>query len=161
MAGDITTASGTQVWIGAAVSAAAADSLAEFQAMSTWTEIGLIESLSEFGDESSDVTFAAIGDARTRHAKGARDAGTMTITCGHDPTDVGQAAIELAEQTNNQFAFRVQIPDGPAGFSDTIYYFRGLVRSRRHNIGTNDNVIRNTYAVGVNSELFTAPATSL
>src|SRR5262245_3680132 len=131
MAGDIITASGSQVWIGVAVAAAQADTLAEFLAMSTWTPIGLIESISEFGDESADVTFASIGDGRTRHSKGARDAGTMTLVCGHDPTDAGQAAIELAEQDKSNYAFRIQIPDGPPGWTNSIYFFRGLVRSRR------------------------------
>ena len=159
--GDIVTASGTKVYIGSAVTAAQADSLSEFQAMTPWTEIGLIESLGEFGDESADVTFAAIGDSRMRHAKGARDAGTLTITCAHDPTDTGQAALEAAEATNDNYAFRVTLPDGPPGYSDTELYFRGLVRSKRKNVGTNDNVIRNTYSVGVNSEVFTDLASSI
>jgi len=94
------TASGTQVFIGASVTTQEADSLAEFAAMSNWTEIRNVESVGEYGDQSSDVTFAALGDARTQHAKGARDAGQMTITVAHDPTDVGQAAMEAAEQTN-------------------------------------------------------------
>lgn len=152
--GDIVTASGTRVYIGNAVTAAQADTLAEFQAMSGWTEIGLIESISDFGDESADVAFAAIGDGRTRHAKGARDAGTMTLVCAHDPTDVGQTAVELAQSTNDNYAVRVVLPDGPPGFSDTELFFRGLVRSQRKNIGTNDNVIRNTYSFGLNSEVF-------
>ena len=154
--GDISTASGSKVYIGNAVSTTQADTLVEFQAMSGWTEIGLVESLGEFGDESSDVTFAALGDGRTRHAKGARDAGTMVITVAHDPSDAGQASIELAEQTSFNFAFRVTVNDGVTGFSDTELYFRGLVMSRRKNIGSNDNVIRNVYNVGVNSEIFTA-----
>lgn len=161
MAGDIVTASGTKVYIGPAVTAISADTLVEFQAISGWTEIGLVESVGEFGDESSDVAFAAIGDGRTRHAKGARDAGTMAITVAHDPTDVGQAAVELAEATNDNFAFRVTLPDAPTpAFSDTELYFRGLVRSKRKNVGTNDNVIRATYNIGVNSEVFQALATS-
>ena len=158
--GDIVTASGTKVYVGPAVITANADSLAEFQAITAWVEIGLVESLGEFGDESADVSFAALGDGRTRHAKGARDAGTMAITVAHDPTDTGQAAIELAEQADDNYAFRVTLPDGPVGYSNTELYFRGLVRSRRKNVGTNDNVIRNTYNVGVNSEIFTDPARS-
>ena len=153
------TASGTQVFIGASVTVQEADSLAEFQAMSAWTEIKNVESVGEFGHQSNDVTFAALGDARTQHAKGARDAGQMTITVAHDPLDVGQAAIEAAEQTNFNYAFKVVLPDAPtAAYGNTVQYFRGLVQSRRKNIGTNDNVIRNTYNVGVNSELFTALA---
>lgn len=157
MPGDIVTASGTRVYIGPA-STADTDTLTEFEALS-WTEIGLIESVGEFGDQSSDVSFAAIGDGRMRHAKGARDAGTMTLTCAHDPTDVGQGALEDAEATNDNYAFKVVLPDAPtAQYSDTIIYFRGLVRSKRKNIGTNDNVIRNTFEVGINSQLFTDEA---
>lgn len=160
MAGDIKTASGTRVYIGASITATDADTLAEFEAMSAWTEIGLIESVGEFGDQSNEVTFSALGDARVRRSKGARDAGTMAVTCGHDPTDVGQAAVEAAEQTNFNYAFKVELPDAPAaGYSNTQIYFRGLVMSRRKNVGTNDNVIRNNYNIGINSELFTDQAT--
>jgi Phage tail tube protein, TTP len=157
----IITASGTQVFIGPQVVDVAADTLAEFQALSDWVNIGLIESVGEFGDQANDVTFAAIGDSRVRHAKGARDAGTMALVCAHDPLDAGQQAIELAEQTNKLFAFRVILPDSPGvPYTNTTIYFRGLVSSRRKNIGTNDNVVRNNYNVLVNSELFTAPAVS-
>ena len=80
----------------------------------------------------------------------------MTITVAHDPTDVGQAAMEAAEQTNFNYAFKVILPDAPtANYQDSVQYFRGLVQSRRKNVGTNDNVIRNTYNVGINSEIFT------
>lgn len=159
--GEVVTASGTRLFIGAAVTTAAADSLAEFEAMSNWTEVGLVESIGEFGDQSNEVTFSALGDARVRRSKGARDAGTMAVTCAHDPTDVGQAAVEAAEQTNNNFAFKVELPDSPTpSYSDTQIYFRGLVMSRRKNVGTNDNIIRNNYNIGVNSELFTDQATT-
>ena len=152
----ITTASGTQVFIGPSVTQAEADTLAEFEAMSGWTQIGEIESVGEFGDQANDVTFATLGDGRVRHAKGARDAGTMAIVCGHDPLDVGQAAVEQAEQTKLNFAFKVVLPDQPAaGYTNTVFYLRGLVASRRKNIGSNDNVIRNNYNVLVSSELFT------
>lgn len=157
--GDIITASGTRVYIGAAATSAI-DSIAEFEGASGWIEIGLIESLGEYGDQSNEVTFAAIGDARVRRSKGARDAGTLQITCGHDPTDLGQAALEAAEATNNNYMFKIVLPDGPAGYSDTIQYFRGLVMSKRKNVGTNDNVVKNMYAVGINSEIFTDPAST-
>jgi hypothetical protein len=150
--GDISTASGTRVFIGPAATSDT-DTAVEFAALS-YIEIGLVESIGEFGDESADVTFAAIGDSRTRHAKGARDAGTMAIVCGHDPTDVGQAALLAAENTNDNYAFRVILSDSPtASYSDTNMYFRGLVRSAKRNIGTNDNVVRNTYNVGINSAI--------
>lgn len=158
MPGDIVTASGTRFYIGPAITAAQGDSLVEFQAITAWTEIGLIEDGGEDGDESSAVTGAALGDARIRKAKGARDAGTKTIVVFHDPTDVGQAAMSAAEATNNNYAFKEVLPDGPAGYSDTVRYCRGLVMSKRQRKGTNDNIIRNTYNIGINSEIFEDPA---
>ena len=157
--GDIITASGTRFYVGAAATSTI-DTVDEFEAVSGWVEVGLIESLGEYGDQSNDVSFAAIGDSRVRHAKGARDAGTLAVTCAHDPLDTGQAAMEAAEATNNNYMFKVVLPDGPAGYSDTIQYFRGLVMSKRLNVGTNDNVVRVVYNVGINSEIFENPAST-
>ena len=157
--GDIITASGTRFYIGVA-STSTIDTVEEFEATSGWTELGLIESLGEYGDQANEVTFAAIGDARVRRSKGARDAGMIAVTCAHDPLDTGQAAMEVAEATNNNYQFKVVLPDGPAGYSDTIQYFRGLVMSKRLNVGTNDNVVRVVYNVGINSEIFENPAST-
>lgn len=156
--GDIVTASGTKYYIGPAGTSTQFDTIAEFEAVTVWTEIGLVENGGEFGDESSSVTGAALGDGRIRKAKGARDAGTLALVCFHDPTDTGQAAVEAAEQTNNNYAFKVVLNDGPAGYSDSIAYFRGLVMSRRHQVQTNDNIQRKTYNIGINSEIFSDPA---
>src|SRR3954468_23182876 len=125
MAGDVVTASGTRVYIGPAA-LSTMDTVVEFQAVTVWTEVGLVESVGEYGDQANAVNFEALGDSRVRHSKGARDAGTMALVCGHDPPDTGQAALEAAEATNNNYAFKVVLPDGPAGFSDTIQYFRGM-----------------------------------
>jgi hypothetical protein len=155
----IITASGTRLSIGPSV-LETVDSAAEFAPLA-WVEVGLIETLGEVGDESAAVTFAAIGDGRIRKAKGARDAGTMAITCAHDPMDLGQSAMEAAEGTNLNYAFRLVLPDKPnATGTDTIMYFRGLVMSKRRNVGTNDNVVRRTYNLGVNSQIYEVPATA-
>jgi hypothetical protein len=142
--GDIVTASGTRVFIGAAATSTV-DTIAEFEATSMWVEIGLVESVGEIGDEANPVTFQALGDGRVRKAKGARDAGTMALVCGHDPTDTGQAAVEAAEATNNNYMFKLILPDGPVGYSDTILNYRGLVMGKRKNICNNEKVISNQY----------------
>lgn len=157
--GDITTASGSLFYIGP-TPASTVDTANEYAALS-YTEIGLIESLGEFGDEASDVSFASIGDARVRHSKGARDAGTMTVTCAHDPYDAGQLAANAAEATNNNYAFKLVIPDGATTSStDTAFYFKGMVRSKKLNVGSNDSVIKRTYQIGINSEIFEVVSTT-
>lgn len=158
--GDIVTASGTKYYIGPAGTATQFDTIAEFEAVTVWTEIGLVENGGEFGDEASAVTGAALGDGRIRKAKGARDAGTLALVCFHDPTDTGQLAVDAAEQTNDNYAFKVVLNDGPAGYSDSISYFRGLVMSRRLQVNTNDNILRRLYNIGINSEIFSDPAST-
>lgn len=159
--GDIVTASGTRIYIGNAAVTSDVDSIAEFEATSVWYEVGLVENGGEFGDQASAVTGAALGDGRIRKAKGARDAGTQQLVCFHDPLDAGQLQVEVAEQTNNNYPFKVVIPDGPTdAYSDSIYYFRGLVMGRRLNVGTNDNILRKTFDIGINSAIFADPAST-
>lgn len=159
--GDIQTTSGARFFISNSSITSAVDTIAEFEATSQWIEVGLIEDLGELGDESSAVTGAAIGDGRIRKAKGARDAGTLAVVCFHDPLDVGQLALIAAEGTNNNYGFKIILPDSPSqAYSDTIQYFRGLVMSKRLRLGTNDNIMRRMVNIGVNSEVFEDPAST-
>lgn len=159
--GDIQTTSGARFFISNSSITSAVDTIAEFEATSQWIEIGLVEDLGELGDEASAVTGAAIGDGRIRKAKGARDAGTLAVVCFHDPIDTGQLAVIAAEGTNNNYGFKIILPDSPSqAYSDTIQYFRGLVMSKRLRLGTNDNIMRRVFNIGVNSEVFEDPAST-
>lgn len=159
MAGDLYTASGAKLFIGPSVTSAT-NTAALFAAL-TWTEVGLVESLGDFGDESSSVTGAALGDGRIRKSKGARDAGTMAIVCFDDGSDVGQQAMVAAEATKSNFAFKIVIPNRlNATGTDEIDYFRGLVMSKRRTIGNNDNLVRRNFNLGVNSPVIEVPPTA-
>lgn len=154
----VKTASGTKMWIGPQVTDAT-DTASEYEALTPYTEIKEIESFGEFGDESSSVTFASVGDARVRKSKGARDAGVMSVVCGRDPLDAGQLALKAAEKTNKEYAFKIQAADAPTNlYTDTFFYFRGLVMSARDNYGANDNIVRTTYNIGINSPITEVPS---
>lgn len=155
------TTSGTKVYISTVTVTGTTDTLAEFAALS-WTEIGLIETIGDFGDEAPMVTFSAIGDGRVFKTKGARDAGEMTLTCAHDPADTGQAALIAAEQTKFNYGFRVIFADAAtASMSNSVVYFRGIVRSQRFNPGGNDAITRRMFNVAVNSPLFSSLSISV
>lgn len=156
--GDVTTASGAKIFIGPAIRSSV-DTASEFVGL-TFVEIGTVESLGEFGDEANIVNFASLNDGRQRKSKGVRDAGNLALTCGRDPEDPGQAAMIAAEATNNKFAFKVTYPDRltPTG-TDTIEYFRGLVSSKKGNIGNADNIIRRMFQIAIDSAIVEVPAT--
>ena len=158
--GEVVTASGSKIFIGPATTAAATDTLAEFSALTAWVEVGLAETLGEFGDEATSVKFSSLSDARVRKAKGVKDAGTMALTVGRDTSDAGQDALVAAEGTNNKYPFKVVYPDRltPTG-TDSIEYFRALVLSKRTNIGGADNIIRRAFSLDIDSEIFNVDAT--
>ena len=159
MAGDIETTSGTTFFISSIAASTSVDTLLEYEAL-TWIEIREIEDLGNVGDVSTEVTGAAIGDSRIRKAKGARNAGTMNVVCFDTvPLDAGQIAVIAAEATISNYAFKIENPPPAVGTAATIF-FRGLVMSNEVRYGTNDNIRRRAFNIGVNSALTEEPATT-
>lgn len=127
--------------------------LADYQADS-YIEVGELEDLGEFGDQSDDITFTALSDGRTRHLKGPRDAGSMPIVVGDDMTDDGQAAMEAAEASPLDFNFKVVLNNATSvGGQGSQHFFIGKVMSKRRNVGNATNVTRKNYTVGINSAI--------
>lgn len=146
------TASGSKLFIAPSVAAEPANAAA--YAALTWTEIGFLSNIGEYGDESSLQTGAVIGDSRIRKAKGARDAGTLAITVYPDPQDVGQAALIAAEGTNNNFPIKIVEPNRlNAGGTDGIDYMLVLVASKRKALGGNDTIVTRTFSAAINSKI--------
>lgn len=157
----VNTAAGTRVFIGTtAIPANMVDlddatAIAAFEADS-YVEVGEVESLGEFGDQSEDVTFASLKDSRTRHFKGTRDAGTIPLVVGHDATDEGQLALVAAEASPLDYNVKIVSNDAlTIGGDGSIDYFYGKVMSKRKNVGDVNNVVRGNYAIGINSRIVT------
>ncbi|TAA54016.1 iron ABC transporter substrate-binding protein [Shinella sp. JR1-6] len=154
----ITTASESKVFICSTPWTSALEDATDYAAL-TWIEIGEVEDMGEFGDESSDVTFASVGDGRTRHLKGVRDAGTLALVCGRDPLDAGQVALKAAEKTKFSYPIKVQAADAiSADYSDSVYYFGAKVMSARDNYGSVDNVVRTNFSLGIDTEIIEVPS---
>lgn len=161
----VNTAAGTRVYIGSTgippnmedLDDAAA--LAIFQADS-YVEVGEVEDLGEFGDQSQDVTFESLKDSRTRHYKGTRDAGVMPLTVGDDPEDEGQIALEAAEGSHLDYNIKVVLNNAlTLGGTGQIDYFYGKIMSKRKTVGTVNNIVRRNFSVGINSRTVSEPAT--
>jgi hypothetical protein len=154
----IFTATGTKLSIAPSVAAEPANAAA-YAALS-WVEVGFMETIGEYGDESASIDFAVLGDGRVRKAKGARNAGALSVTVAHIPDDAGQQDLEDAEATYNNYPFKVELPNKlTSGGTNEFQYFIGLVMSKRLNVGGNDNVVRRTFNIGVNSKITTVVPT--
>jgi len=152
----VNTAAQSRVFIG---TTGQANDVTDYEADS-YIEVGEVEDLGEFGDTAEEVTFTALKDRRTRKFKGSFNAGTMTIICGSDPEDVGQDALLAAFLSDFDYNFKVTLNDNitPAGAPSTLF-FSGKVMSKSRNVGQVNNVVRQTFMVGINTEILEVTAT--
>jgi hypothetical protein len=145
------TGAGTRIYL-CTTANSAADTKSVYSALS-YVEIGSVESVSEFGDSAQSVTYMTLADGRVKKAKGGKDAGDVSVTCIHDPLNVGQNDMITAEGTNFQYAFKVVLADAAdANDTDSTFYFRARVMSKRLNPGDNNNVIKRVFVLGIVSQ---------
>lgn len=130
--------------------APAAD-LTEFQA-DTYTEVGSIEDLGEFGDAFNAVTFTSLGDGRVRKLKGTKDAGDMTLVVAFDAGDAGQTALVAAANDTSSDGYNCKVELNDMGTTNpTTFYFRAQVMGARITVGAADNVIRRNVTIAIDS----------
>lgn len=148
----ISTSAGIIFSIGTALAVAQyADDAAAITALSalTYAPVGEIEDAGEIGDEAATQTFTALNNRRVRKVKTTFDAGTQSLTLGLDRTDAGQLAMKAALKSDDNFAFKIEYPDG-----ETDYYV-GQVTAFRDQIGSADSIRKATASVAINSAVFT------
>jgi hypothetical protein len=139
---------GSRLSISNASIATSIDSVSEYSAL-TWIEIGLIESVGEFGKVFDKVIFQAVADGRSYKLKGGYDPGSLQITVGEDLTDTGQFALRNAAEAPNQnnYGFRLVLNDG------TVIYLRGLPMGFRTVMGSVNAVMKATASIEVNGPI--------
>lgn len=145
---------GSKIFIGGVMENKLSDFVLIDYAGQSWVEVGWAESIGEFGDEASEITFDAIGQARTQKLKGSRNAGTMAARFGISPGDPGQILMRDAENGPQDYAFRIDFNDAlsPTG-TPSQRYFIAKVMSAREVLDTANNVVRLNASLGVNSNI--------
>lgn len=152
MAG-ISATAGSDVYIGGPQAAQSADFVqADFNTHS-WVALEWLENIGQFGDESSEITFDAIGEGRTQKLKGIRNAGNLELVMGIDWEAVGQAAIRQAQLSPLDFAFRIDFNDAPSGGSPSQRFFIAKVMTARESLEGANNVIKLNATLGINSNI--------
>ncbi len=146
----IASTTGAQIFIGPTTPAANAAAYAAL----TWVEVKQVESIGEFGDQASTITFTSLGDARVRKRKGVRDAGDLNVVVANDPLDAGQLAMIAAQATEFTYAFKILLADGAdANDTDSVFYFHGLVSSARLNVGAANEIVKRAFSLLIDTAI--------
>lgn len=144
---------GAKLYIGQPLAAKSTPFILANFASQSWTEVGWLETLGAFGDESSEVTFDAIGENRTQKLKGVRNAGNMEVVAGIDYDDDGQIELRAAESEPNEYAFKVEFNDAPVSGTPSARYFIARVMTAREVLEGANNVMRLNATLGINSNI--------
>ena len=163
MAG-ITTGVKTQVFVGPATHVVGSSNnnlaLADYTS-ETWTAVGNIKEVGEFGDAAEVISYATITDGRKQKLRGISSAGKLTLTCANNSTDAGQTLLKAASALPLMCAFKVILNDPltPSTGVGSTYYFRALVMSGRTKVGGGSDVVEISFDAEINTAVLFVPAT--
>lgn len=98
----VATAAGARLYIGTTASDGSTDS---------YTEVGEVASLGEFGRTYAEVTWSPINSRGIQKFKGSYNDGSMAVGLGRDINDAGQAAMKVALDVDADYNFKVVAND--------------------------------------------------
>lgn len=110
-------------------------------ALLTYTALGEVTDLGEFGREYSLVTHNPVGSRGTVKKKGSFNEGTMTLQLGLDTDDAGQILAKAASASDADYSFVVETQNGDK------YYFQAQVMSFKVAVGGVDSITSATISL--------------
>ena len=144
MASKAFTSAGTKLFISA--SAPATYNKTGFEAL-TFTEIGEVSEMGEFGRQYNLVTFNTLGDRRTVKRKGSYNDGTIACQMARVPDDAGQTILTTAVNSDNSYSIKIKLQDG------TVFYTSAQVMSYTTNIGNVDQITSATVNLEIDNDI--------
>lgn len=100
----------------------------------TFTVVGEVTDLGEFGREYALITHQPIGNRRTVKKKGSYNDGQLTLQMALDTDDAGQILAKAAALSDNPYAVKITLASGDA------YYCQVLVMSFKVGAAGVDNI---------------------
>ena len=149
MASKAFTSAGTKLFISA--SAPATYNKPGFEAL-TFTEIGEVSEMGEFGRQYNLVTFNTLGDRRTVKRKGSYNDGTIACQMARVPDDAGQTILTTAVNSDNSYSIKIKLQDG------TVFYTSAQVMSYTTNIGNVDQITSATVNLEIDNDILEVAA---
>ena len=118
----------------------------------TWTSIGEVTELGEFGRVYNIVKLNLLKDRRTVKRKGSYDDGTVAAQMARVPDDAGQTILVAAVNSDSSYSIKVTLQDG------TKFYFSAQISSYTTNVGNVDQITSATVNFEIDNNIIEVPA---
>lgn len=100
----------------------------------TYTNVGEVSDLGEFGRVYNVVKYNTIQTRATTKRKGSYDEGTMSLKIGYDDDDAGQLLLQTASASDADYSFKLTLQDG------SVFYFQAQVSTFKITVGSVDSI---------------------
>ena len=154
---DLITSKGTKFYLCESVPAITGDEATDLAAFDglTWVEVGMVESIGEFGPEGQIGTFTPLGTGVACKFRGTTDNGEVQLTIAKTTTDTGLLALIAKQGDPAESAFKIELSETGTGTGAKAqrYVFLGLVRSARVSVGSGDEVVKLSVAIPITGAL--------
>lgn len=149
------TTAGTKMYVSA--TAPATQDVAGYDAIGDFSEVGEITDYGEIGRVYNEITHNPVGNRKTFKYKGSSNDGTMSLQLAQATkdanVDAGQAKLDTALNSDNDYYFKVEFNDNPDGTSNTILYFPAKVLSFPYAIGGADSMTARSCSISISGGL--------
>lgn len=136
------TSAGTLVKV--SVAAPATHDAAGFAAL-TFTNVGEIDNVGEFGKKFETVQHKSLANRAMQKRKGSYDAGSLPLSVALDNDDAGQILMQAAADSDASYSYLVQLQNGDK------YYFRAQCMSWMVGVGSADSMVKATAQLEIDS----------
>ena len=120
-----------------------------FEAL-TFTEVGEVTSVGEYGASQEVVNHQPLKTGITEKFKGFTNFGSVTVELGRDATDAGQQALDSGASGANKFvehSFKVTYPSGD------VDYFTGKIFGYTKNPGGANSIVGASSNIEINTSI--------
>jgi hypothetical protein len=141
----INTSAGTTIGISASLPATY--DATGFDAL-TYTLIGEVSDIPEYGAEHASVNFTPLASAVVKKFKGSRNNGSTTLALAYDKDDAGRALLVTALNDYDSYSFEVTLQGGT-----DKQWFTGKVMSLKTNVSNADAITTASCMVDIDSDI--------
>jgi hypothetical protein len=135
----------------------------ELEAETSWTEVGEVTNIPEFGKEHRKIEHKPLNSDLTFKILGGSDSGQLNIDMAKAPTDAGQAAVLAAFAAKQAYNFKIEFDDQPVGSSmlPTTILLAGKIFAVKTNVQNQDSLIAARVMIEIDGDFIETPAGSM
>lgn len=159
---DLITAKGTKFYLCETLPVLVGEAVADLAAYDalTWVEVGMVESIGEFGPEGQIGSYTPLGTGIACKFRGTTDNGELSLSIAKTTTDTGLTTLIARQGNANEAAFKVELSEvGTTTEGHLVpakhqrYVFLGLVKSARITVGTGDDVVKVSVGIPITGDI--------